>query len=113
MLLLQAEQVVALSELQLLHQLLLLCGQSLNQFGAFATFGRVAVLLVLHLQLRLLDQVELQLFLQLLHDRLELLTAQVGQLVLLLLLVQHGQVLLMLLDQRVQLLGVDRQLLAQ
>ena len=118
MLLLQTHQIVPLGELELLHELLLLSDQSVRQVAVLAPFGCAAAatllaLLALRLQLRLLHEIQLQLLLQLLHDRLELFATQIGQFLLLLLLVEH-QVLLVLLHQTVQLRWVDAaQLLPQ
>ena len=83
---------MTLGELELLHELLLLTGECLNEFVTFSLLGgadcAVAATSSVH-QLRLLDQIELQLLLKLLHHSLELLAAQIGQLLLLLLLVQQ------------------------
>lgn len=88
MLLLKSDQVVTLSQLQLLHELLLLSSQRLRQFIAFPSFRNARSAPLLH-QLRLLDQIELELLLQLLHQRLQLFATEIRQFLLLLFLVQQ------------------------
>lgn len=71
------EQILSLGDLQLLYQLLLLNGELLQ--------GPRSLFLVGHLQeMRLLDDIYLELFLQLLHILLQLLSAELGELVLML-----------------------------
>lgn len=69
------KKILALRDLQLLYQTLLLKRQLLKRGGRLLLVRRLQ-------QMRLLDHVQLQLFLQLLYRLLQLLPAQLGELVL-------------------------------
>lgn len=71
------KKVLALRDLQLLYQTLLLKRQLLKRGGRLLLVRRLQ-------QMRLLDHVQLQLFLQLLYRLLQLLPTQLGELVLML-----------------------------
>lgn len=71
------KKILALRDLQLLYQTLLLKRQLLKRGGRLLLVRRLQ-------QMRLLDHVQLQLFLQLLYRLLQLLPAQLGELVLML-----------------------------
>lgn len=71
------KKILALRDLQLLYQTLLLKRQLLKRGGRLLLVRRLQ-------QMRLLDHVQLQLFLQLLYRLLQLLSAQLGELVLML-----------------------------